>query len=747
MGKSLLTLDFNGLKAGFSAASIGAKGFAVALASTGIGLIVPLVSELVANFTNLKAAGGAIGKVFSGIGSIIDTVMDKFRYFSDLILGTSLQAEHADEKTAENLEKQGKAYEAASNIRKQYSDQAVAAARARGASEDEISAIIIKSARAQVKAAGEIIGSQGEIISAMEQRILMGEKLSDADQKTYDTLKAAQNDQIKANNVITAQQKADSDRRKAAYDERVKASQDDLITSKENAVRRLELDKASDEEITKARILAIETRAAVEIQRAGKNAAAIESIRLKAEENTQKELDNLRNKQLNDYLNDFKSAQDKLANTREIELFKTADPEKRIQIEKKTADKLYALELERLEKVRQAGIESTKEGTQERAAVEKAYIDGTTDAEKTAYKNLNDEILKQSDDTINKLGEQTQDGIDKLKKELDSDPVEVNFLNFGFKLADLKANVDKQKQIVLDGFNSQKDELDRQQKEGIISAEEYANKLNDITKEKTEKEISIEEDAAAKRQEIAQAAMESGVAAAQAAVSVITELGAIRDEQRQAEIDREREDLQTSYDERKAIIEKTITDEEKKTQALSALDNEFANKSKKLDAQDLALKKQAIKRERNAAIATIILSNATALANAVAAATKDSTASPPFASIAVLAATLAAMGVSIGLTIAKAKAALNQADSAAGELGGGGGGGNFPTQDVPTVGGGSSGATPNTQQQFGINQIVQDGESQSGSGIVINPVVSVVDIINAQDRVNVTETRNTFSAE
>lgn len=66
-----------GLGKGLNIGTIAARGFAVALAATGITLIIGAVAILISSFEDLSKAGGIVGKIFTSIGNVVSLVKDK----------------------------------------------------------------------------------------------------------------------------------------------------------------------------------------------------------------------------------------------------------------------------------------------------------------------------------------------------------------------------------------------------------------------------------------------------------------------------------------------------------------------------------------------------------------------------------------------------------------------------------------------------------------------------------------------
>lgn len=92
-------LDPGKLSTGIKGATQAFGGLGKAILATGIGALVIGVGALIANFDKLKNVGGLVGKVFSGIGDIIDTVTTGLTKLSNSWGLTAIQTEKATEET------------------------------------------------------------------------------------------------------------------------------------------------------------------------------------------------------------------------------------------------------------------------------------------------------------------------------------------------------------------------------------------------------------------------------------------------------------------------------------------------------------------------------------------------------------------------------------------------------------------------------------------------------------------------
>jgi hypothetical protein len=74
--EGLFNLDFGKVKAGIGGATQAFGGLGKAILATGIGALVLGIVQLIANFDELKKAGGLVGAVFTAIGAVVSTITD-----------------------------------------------------------------------------------------------------------------------------------------------------------------------------------------------------------------------------------------------------------------------------------------------------------------------------------------------------------------------------------------------------------------------------------------------------------------------------------------------------------------------------------------------------------------------------------------------------------------------------------------------------------------------------------------------
>jgi hypothetical protein len=92
-----------GLGQGFNVATIAARGLAVALAATGITLVIAAVAILISEFDNLASSGGLIGAVFTSIGDAVSFLRDNILELLDSLGLIDLEAKKAADAQAEYL--------------------------------------------------------------------------------------------------------------------------------------------------------------------------------------------------------------------------------------------------------------------------------------------------------------------------------------------------------------------------------------------------------------------------------------------------------------------------------------------------------------------------------------------------------------------------------------------------------------------------------------------------------------------
>lgn len=108
------------------------KLFRIALASTGIGLLVIGIATLIANFDTLKNSGGLVGQALRKIGDVVDTVVGKLKDFTDWLGLTQFaqdEAAEAQKKYQEALKETQKKIEEDNKKKAQLANEAAEQAK------------------------------------------------------------------------------------------------------------------------------------------------------------------------------------------------------------------------------------------------------------------------------------------------------------------------------------------------------------------------------------------------------------------------------------------------------------------------------------------------------------------------------------------------------------------------------------------------------------------------------------------
>ena len=346
------------------------------------------------------------------------------------------------------------------------------------------------------------------------------------------------------------------------------------------------------------------------------------------------------------------------------------------RIELNSANQIYALRFNMNQKMEEQEINAAKARGEGVGEIEQKYTEiykTLLDQRNGMIKESNENLFKNDETTFNaakiKIETDLNGFINEINKRRDSldqmanKPSLLSFLFPSIEKGELDSN-----------FNAIKEQIENAKNLELKAAEDSISNAEQLAKKKEEIQANYnakmaEQQAKYNEQQNALNEQFLGkmVESAQLALSLLMESSSIKDDNEKTKLNEELNQLNASYAAKKELIEKNITDEKEKAAALQALDNEFNTNKKKIDNDQLALEKKRIKRERNAAIASILLSNAVAIASAVQGGAKAAAASGPLAPF-VLAATIATMVTTIALTIAKAKAALKDADAAAGSI-------------------------------------------------------------------------------
>lgn len=732
--------------------------------------------------------------IFDGIGESVDFVIDKLKAFSDAIGLSNFQELDAIEKTQKAYEKKEKTLDQA------YKNQ-IARNKALGKSEQELLDIENKYVQDSIKNVNTVLAAGQKELDQLQKKVDSGKELSSEEQERYDKLAAAQQRSIDlSNQELDLLRRQEELSRTASYDrQRADATiaANNAKTDKERlAAQKQILDLQREEQI--GAIIRGRTYAELTEQEL-KDIELIKSNSAKAVADTTKNYTDkwkAAAQQRNDTikgLNDeyLKTEQEQLVkqyddqlktlsdlgikegqlvdaiNAKKLQALKDYDDEQKRVIQEqfdKQADlenELLRIQIENrekdietdpslsIEKRKQLELSVAKElsdfkikaANEEAAQQERLLSDRLRKELENA--TLTEEQRKALSDTYDleiQANEMRRDQevsaakmslLDK-ERELVAQGLDKELETVLKKREELQSQGSLSKQIGLLGLSSdldavnaslqaEADILKSKREQGIIDEEAYQAELTRINKEGSDARQTMLADAVAQTQQLV--TQLSGF---------LSEMNSIK----MQDLDTEEQELRNQYDQRRKWIEDNISDEEQRAKALSELDAKMAGDEKKIDAQRLKLQKEQIKRDRNVAIAQILLSNAQALAGAVKSA---STTGNPVA----FAITLAAMLATIALTIKNAKSALAAADAAANSVGAGGGGSSVPDSSQ-TVGSAAVSGTPepvqpSTFNPTGVNNIQGQPVQGQGQAQVIQPVVSVIDIEAARNRVSVAE--------
>lgn len=766
LGKSILSLDFAKATKQFetfkaTAASVDfkqigadAKNFGKELGGSVLNAVKSLGKAILANPLLLLASvivsiGTALFALrdklefvqvaIEKISGTIDAVVGAFKRLSDAV-GLSNFAEQ------DALEATTNAYaDKTSQIEKSTAKE-IALAKSKGASVEELAEIERRAAQAQLDAANEVIKANENIRATLEKKIESGTATS-AQIAQYEKIKAAidsvadselklqilQNEANLRNAQRLEKQAADekSAREKALQEQQKYLQEIDKLREKYSLTERERIERNFDQEIKKIK---------------GKNAAELALI---DEIKTAKlaaltEFDQKEQTATNTRLQNIRENEAKILAAQQQAIATTDD--ERFRIEQALNDKLLQINLERIETTKLAAIAAAKGNADAIAeAISKAEADSIAlnsnalKQKEAANKEFLDRQLAETEAGI----EKERSAIQKARDEIARKTVSQGILGLRANINALRAELAKELSVIQTGRDQQLADLNKSLADGLLKQEDYEKRRLAIIEEASQKEIEVKTETNAQISNLAKNTLQSTLDGLGQALDAIATISAADIESQRARIQENQNALQEDYNRRRELIEENIKDETARSAALTKLDEDFANQQSILDAQSLALQKQQIKRERNLAIAKIVLANAQSIANAAAAASGAAAAAGPAAPF-VFAATLASVIGQIALTIASARRALKEADGAASQLGAGGGGGGLGTTPTPSPGtqalSGPSGGLPT-----GVNERRFTVPDQEGSQTpIINPVVSVIDINASQNRVNVNERTNTI---
>lgn len=794
-------LDFKGIAqgAGQFAKQLGGgvvdafKSLGKAILANPILLIATVIIGVGTALFKLKDSIKPVQVIFDALGDAIGFVTDLLKGFSDLIGLTNFEETEAIEKTTKAYEDQSKAIEETTKL-------ALASAKARGASEEELLAIQQRSAEDRKKLAQAAVDAGAAELQYLQDRLDAGRELSDEQQKNYerDVKNLTALKEINVELLTIQKEQADLARERASAElaaenqiailtaktdkSRLEAQKQAVTDAAAAAAEKARLEGKSEAEIdaivlkglddrnklqddfdrnalakAKARreaIASIEEKYDTD-QRARIERAFDDDLKKLAENGVREgkvvqEIQAAKLKALDDFDREQRQRAEELAD-RQLQLqteitIKAAEAQARLAVENAPDPRAAAkaqieadreiteLRVQAIEENKRIQLEALAETTA--AQVEQA---GLTEEQITEIVRAGEleqqKIQLDSDAQVAKEREdqakRERDAAIKAISEIEAKRQALASSNTTLNLFDLEDRTGQLQSLADQELSIQEDLLDRK----LINEEQYAASVKAINEQ-------LEKDKAA----ASEAAIQTTVNQAQALVQVAADFAQGQADAQAAQLEADRTQLEAEYERRRELIENTIADETKKKQALEALDAEFDKSRTALDKKAIALQKAQIKRERNVAVAQIILANAIAIADAAKIAGQSS------GNLIQFFITLGAVLLSVATTIYKAKAALAQADAAAAAVGAGGG------QSVPdspasgaaaAPGGVGSSGTPAPVPTFtpsGVNsQFGQGpGQGQEQPPIVVNAQVSVEEINRVQNRVSVAETSATI---
>jgi hypothetical protein len=95
--EGITNVDFDKFKTGIKGATTSFDGLGSAIKATGIGLLVMVIVQIIANFDKLAAVGGVVGIVFTAIGDAIKFIIQGLKDFGDWLGITSFKTAEAAE--------------------------------------------------------------------------------------------------------------------------------------------------------------------------------------------------------------------------------------------------------------------------------------------------------------------------------------------------------------------------------------------------------------------------------------------------------------------------------------------------------------------------------------------------------------------------------------------------------------------------------------------------------------------------
>ena len=721
IGKSILTLDFNGLKNGLSGVSTGFKTLGKAVISTGIGALVVGVTSLIANFDELKESGGVVGKVFTAIGDSVTALTDKFRPLLSFLGLAQSEAEIKADKIAGANDKEIEAIEL------RY-DREIELAKASGKETESIEKKKFQSfidiTQAEINQLLTLAGGYDNLSKAQKERFDQLFANLGKYSHAIKVIDATENSEDNQNKINDDAEKAGDKRQK--YKDDISKLQDQYINDETTKIN-----KMYDDELKKIKGNSLEEQALREAIDAKRlvDIAKFNEKRLADERKVEQELAELR-----------------VQNEGDDNAKLAATEAERIQIESQTEEKLYQIRLEFLEREKTAALTAIGVTDKEKELIEQRYT--------SKFKQLADDRSQKVKQSQERQTQIVTEELDKQLNALLADREELlngdtSGIGLSGKLDALEENFRKEKDLL----EKQREALLKAQQDIIDSTKEGSVESNNAKQEQArinaEVNAKIEENdrasAEIRRQLIAEEVSDR-LNQVSEIVNIAQSALSVRQEEEAAQLAMEQESLESEYEKRKKAIEDNIKDEQTRANALRDLDNEISGRRDALARKALEQKKKEIKQQRNAAVATIALGLASTLANA-AASVKGVTPID-------FAIQLAAAAASAYAAIRKARTALREADQAASSIGAGGGGGEGGSESapaapptstpVPTPASQSGNQVPQAFSPVGQNDFATGEALQQQNGLIINPVVSVIEIEAAMNSNSVSVSESTF---
>ncbi len=766
----------------------GLKGIGRALLANPLFALGAVLAGAVVAAVKLRDSLPPVRAVFDAVGKAVGFVTDGIKAFTDAIGLSSFAAQEAADRTR-------KAYEESSEALRKAQESDARLLKARGATERELAELAVEQAKARMeaaKAAAEATKAEFEELQkrekdgleitedqkkALEEGIKIREELAKANedvtvsqQELNRVVKEGTEAELSAQEQLAVlQAKTPGERQKAQIEAiRAQAKRDQeaaRLAGKSEAEITLIAEKA-EQQVADIRNAAGEKALAERKKREDALLQVQEEFLLRESEVVRNGFDR-RLKQLADLglkeTEEYRAVVE--AKDRAVEAAELASVQRREQRLAELSAQAVENARARLESELAAEVQAAGDNVQARVAAERRFSQellrvreeeaqsrlraqlAAVDAEETQalakvregseeelllrreYSQRRVELTQATADAVSKivsdsaakekqnvkdLADTLGDEIRKVRDTIDEgEPVSI--FNLRDRKADIKRAGDEELALIEDYY-----------RKGIISKEQYDQAILD-SQQRTDAALV---DSANRALE----AVRIGIEIAQASVAIASQISTSALDSKRAELEQEGQLLDEQYERRRAAIEANVKDERARAEALAALDQEFGASREALDKRAVELQKRQIKRDRDAALAQILLSQAQAVAGVVGQAAKTPTLVSFYIGLAGALATVYS-------TIRKAKDALKQA-------GGGGGGG------AADAGGGIGGGIGTGPQQASATPQFQStprpegtgGQSGQGSAQnapVFNPTVAVTEIQRVTDRVNVQETLST----